>query len=140
MHSNWRPGRDVLGESLDESVHRETAYLLARWRFSISSKGCCWIRPAGATFSIEEIAGFVALFKRCCDAAFPRAVVFNWGRARLVGEQWTLAYGLLGDFATFLGACCRISCSRDGRTRAVIIARPGRSGRGAKGRQANRRL
>ncbi len=123
LKSEWRSGAETLHETFREGVLHETAYLLARWRLSISTRGCCWIRPAGPTVSPEEIAGFVALFRRCCDAAFPRAIVFDLGRVRVVGEQWSLVYDLLQDFARELAACCRISCSRNGRTRAVIIAR-----------------
>lgn len=117
--------RDGIYEKEQESREavREADYLLARWRLTISTKGCCWIRPLGAAVSPEELAGFVALFRRCCDAVFPRVVVFDLGHVRVVGEQWSLIFELLHDFARQIGARCRVSCSRRGTAKAVLIQR-----------------
>ncbi|MBX3394557.1 MAG: hypothetical protein KF841_04230 [Phycisphaerae bacterium] len=121
---NRQPARPPGPSTCDDlTASGETEYLLARWRISFWPQGCCRIQPAGPTVSPEELAGLIALLGRCCDAESPKLIVFRFGRARIIGEQWTLVIALLEHFAAQLGAFCRVVSNRNGRAKSVLIHR-----------------
>ncbi|HPF41168.1 MAG TPA: hypothetical protein P5081_23655 [Phycisphaerae bacterium] len=108
---------------LERAAFAESDYVLRRWNFAASSHGFVWVRPESETFSVESLAGFIALFVRCCDADFPTGVLFDFSKARLVGEDWTSAFSLVQDFAGRIGARYRVIRAGNRRAKAALVYR-----------------
>lgn len=110
----------------EAAAFAESAYILRHWHFAASSYGFVWVKPAGETASVESLAGFLSLFLRCCDDEFPTGVLFDFSRARLVGEDWTSAFSLVQDFAVRIDARYRVIRAGDRRAKAALVYRESR--------------
>jgi hypothetical protein len=104
-----------------EAAIGETRYLLDRWRFFVSDRGCIWIQPTGGALSPEELAGFFTLLHRSCDEAFPRVLLLDLSRIDVVGSQYSLLLALTKDFAGAIGAKCRVIAGADRPVSAACL-------------------
>lgn len=107
----------------DGGAAAETHYLVRRWHVTASNRGFVWIRPIADIITPEEVAGFLVMFRRCCDSGFPAAIVFDLHRSRVAGEQWSLLCDLLADFAGQLGARCRFISAAGRPVSSAVLTR-----------------
>lgn len=110
----------------EATAFAESAYVLRHWNFTASSHGFVWVCPAGETASVESLAGFLSLFVRCCDEDFPTGVLFDFSKARILGEDWTSAFSLVQDFAVRIDARYRVIRAGDRRAKAALVYRESR--------------
>ncbi len=101
----------------------ETQYMLERWRFAASDRGFLWIQPTAEALSPEEFAALFTLLHRCCDARFPRAIVFDFSKVIVRGAQWNSLIAVIDDFAERINARCRFVAGEHRPVSAVYMHR-----------------
>lgn len=112
----------------EATAFAESAYVLRHWNFTASASGFVWVSPAGERVSVESLAGFLSLFRRCCDADYPMGVLFDFSKSMLIGEEWTSAFSLIQDFAVQIDARYRVIRAGDRRAKAALVYRESRRG------------
>ncbi len=101
----------------------EAEYLLRRWCIVASARGGIRVRPAGDVVTVEEVAALLALFGPMCDETYPRVVLLDLERVKVIGEEWTTLASLIAAFAETVGLGCRVISGRNQPLAAACLFR-----------------